>query len=208
MSAALANRLERIRDLGGIKGRDIAQLMGTTHWTWSSIQSFPGVDGEVDRGKRNVINNFCIAVSSNWPRCTSCHAGYGWEDGSFDFSDESLVDCLVCHDQSGQYEKASTGAGHPADGVDPWGDYTINVTVDRAPRLVAQLPLVVEEDETLEVLLEDLLEDAEGDPLQVMVLPESTPPSSGDTAVSCAGTWSVTVTFVAVSLPLLATTMV
>lgn len=60
---------------------------------------------------------------------------------------------------------------NPADGVDPWGNYTINITVDRAPRLVAQLPLVVEEDDIHEVMIDDLLEDPEGDPLHVNVLP-------------------------------------
>ncbi len=47
MSAALASRLERIRDLGGIKGRDIAQLMGTTpetvsRWNTGKIEPQPG----------------------------------------------------------------------------------------------------------------------------------------------------------------------
>jgi transcriptional regulator with XRE-family HTH domain len=47
MSAALATRLERIRDLGGIKGRDIAQLMGTTpetvsRWNTGRIEPQPG----------------------------------------------------------------------------------------------------------------------------------------------------------------------
>ena len=47
MSAALANRLERIRELGGIKGRDIAQLMGTTpetvsRWNTGKIEPQPG----------------------------------------------------------------------------------------------------------------------------------------------------------------------
>ncbi|PID78599.1 cytochrome C, partial [bacterium DOLZORAL124_64_63] len=60
-----------------------------------------------------TLNNFCIAVDSNWPRCTSCHAGYGWKDASFDFENENNIDCLVCHDQTGKYKKFPTGAGHP-----------------------------------------------------------------------------------------------
>mgnify|MGYP000666355391 CR=1 FL=1 len=32
------------------------------------------------------INNFCIGIQGNWPSCTACHAGYGWEDESFDFT--------------------------------------------------------------------------------------------------------------------------
>ena len=47
--------------------------------------------------------------------------GYGWKDGSFDFTSEESVDCLVCHDQTfdegtllGTYVKAPTTAGLPA----------------------------------------------------------------------------------------------
>ena len=67
----------------------------------------------MELGKKNAINNYCISVNSNWPRCTSCHAGYGWKDASFDFGDRTRVDCLVCHDTTGAYEKDPQGAGHP-----------------------------------------------------------------------------------------------
>ncbi len=86
------------------------QVMDTIHWTWVCPKSV-GSGHEV--GKAHVINNFCIAVQSNEARCTSCHAGYGWRDESFDFSDRSKVDCLICHDTTGTYKKFPTGAGHP-----------------------------------------------------------------------------------------------
>ena len=89
------------------------EVMATTHWTWEKMQNIPG-KGSVTRGKKNSINNFCVSVGSNWPRCTSCHVGYGWKDESFDFSDESRVDCLVCHDTTGTYRKPGAGAGMPA----------------------------------------------------------------------------------------------
>jgi len=54
-----------------------------------------------------------VAVTSNWCRCTSCHAGYGWKDNSFDFSRQSAMDCLVCHDTTGTYKKFPTDCGHP-----------------------------------------------------------------------------------------------
>lgn len=94
------------------------EVMATTHWTWSALQTWEGGSGPEERGKINSINNFCIAVGGNWPRCTSCHAGYGWKDASFDFTDESRVDCLVCHDGSGTYRKQPDGAGAPAADVD------------------------------------------------------------------------------------------
>jgi hypothetical protein len=36
------------------------------------------------------------------------------EDKSFDFTDASKVDCLVCHEQTGTYKKHPAGAGNPA----------------------------------------------------------------------------------------------
>ncbi|WP_420833146.1 tetrathionate reductase family octaheme c-type cytochrome [Shewanella gaetbuli] len=86
-------------------------FMKSSHWTWELKQELPG--RTVMRGKKNSINNFCVAISGNEPRCTSCHAGYGWKDNSFDFLDMTKVDCLVCHDTTGTYVKEPAGAGEP-----------------------------------------------------------------------------------------------
>jgi octaheme c-type cytochrome (tetrathionate reductase family) len=92
------------------------EVMKTSHWEWlGEPEMLPGRPQPVRIGKRNVLNNFCLSIESNWPKCTVCHAGYGWKDASFDFSKEELVDCLVCHDRSAQYAKAE--AGLPAKGV-------------------------------------------------------------------------------------------
>ncbi len=88
------------------------------HWTWSSKQSVPNHGEKIEIGKKGSVNNFCIAVPSNWPQCTSCHAGYGWKDASFDFFDSGNIDCLVCHDTTGTYEKDREGAGAPSARVD------------------------------------------------------------------------------------------
>lgn len=94
-----------------------AQVMSNAHWTWLKT---PGAPAEPKQaaplGKRNAINNFCLGIAGNWPSCTKCHAGYGWEDDRFDFSAREQVDCLVCHDRSGQYIKGT--AGQPLEGVD------------------------------------------------------------------------------------------
>jgi len=94
-----------------------SDMMKTNHWLWTrKTDRLPGKEGQqVDVGKKNIINNFCIAVVSNEPRCTSCHAGYGWKDGKFDFTDGKKVDCIVCHDTTGTYEKFPTGAGYPVE---------------------------------------------------------------------------------------------
>lgn len=93
------------------------EMLETAHWQWQSDPVMvPGRDEPVATGKKNTINNFCIGIQSNWAGCTSCHAGYGWSDANFDFSNQENIDCLVCHDQSGQYAKGRSGL--PKDGVD------------------------------------------------------------------------------------------
>jgi len=94
------------------------EIMKTSHWTWSSeSKKVPGKKGKtVKLGKKNALNNFCISIQANESRCTSCHIGYGWKDKHFDFSDESKVDCLICHDTTGTYKKFPSGAGYPVGG--------------------------------------------------------------------------------------------
>lgn len=93
-----------------------SQVMKTSHWTWicpTARQELEERQG-IEVGKaEHVINNFCIALGSNEARCTSCHIGYGWRDKTFDFSNQTLVDCLVCHDTTRTYKKFPTDAGHP-----------------------------------------------------------------------------------------------
>ena len=85
------------------------QIHQTQHWTWE----FLNPENQQRLGKRNVINNFCTSVSSNYKACASCHIGYGMKDEKFDFSSEENVDCLVCHDSTGKYYKPGGLAGHP-----------------------------------------------------------------------------------------------
>ncbi|MEZ4526387.1 MAG: tetrathionate reductase family octaheme c-type cytochrome [Desulfobacterales bacterium] len=87
------------------------QFHKTIHWTWID----PNTDPKERIGKGGLsVNNFCISIQGgSEPRCTSCHAGYGWKDSSFDFSDPAKVDCLVCHEQTGTYKKFPSGAGNP-----------------------------------------------------------------------------------------------
>lgn len=98
------------------------QIMHSIHFTWD-YQSPTGQR----LGKSNVINAFCGNVVSNEPRCTSCHAGYGWDDMNTPASEADVTpDCLVCHDRSGQYTKTATGAGAPP--LDPVKPGTKTIT--------------------------------------------------------------------------------
>lgn len=86
------------------------QVMKSIHWTWDFANPKTGQR----LGKARTFNSFCGSPVSNEPRCTSCHAGYGWTDvrQSAPQTPES-VDCLVCHDRTGGYKKVATDAGHP-----------------------------------------------------------------------------------------------
>lgn len=95
-------------------------VLKTAHWNWQGPSPYTvGHEKRNDLGKRySTVNNFCINLNGNWPRCTSCHIGYGWKDADFDFKDPSKIDCLVCHDTTKTYKKAASGAGIPEQKVD------------------------------------------------------------------------------------------
>ncbi|HNV03365.1 MAG TPA: tetrathionate reductase family octaheme c-type cytochrome [Vicinamibacterales bacterium] len=97
-------------------GRD-EEVMRSSHWNWERTEYIPG-QGIRSVGKKNLVNNFCIGVTGNEPSCNRCHAGYGYAEASFDFTNPLNVDCLSCHDNSGEYTKAAGGAGMPDPSVD------------------------------------------------------------------------------------------
>jgi hypothetical protein len=82
------------------------QVMATRHWTWEATHPTTGQQ----LGKKTMINGFCIGNRSNEGFCQSCHVGYGWKDGRFDFQAQTRVDCLVCH-HAGGYRKPPGLAG-------------------------------------------------------------------------------------------------
>jgi octaheme c-type cytochrome (tetrathionate reductase family) len=94
------------------------QVMHTTHWTWESKPfTVAGRDTPVTVGKADQINNFCISAQGNQKKCTSCHAGYNWQEGvAYDYTATDDVDCLVCHADTSLYAKGDYG--DPAPGVD------------------------------------------------------------------------------------------
>lgn len=93
------------------------EVLNNAHWNWEREEYIEG-RGVTHLGKKNLLNNFCTGILSNEKACNKCHIGYGWEDKTFDFSNEYNIDCLVCHDQTKTYEKASGGAGYPVMGED------------------------------------------------------------------------------------------
>jgi octaheme c-type cytochrome (tetrathionate reductase family) len=85
-------------------------FMKNIHWTWDfKVQS----SGQ-QLGKKHLVNNFCTNARGNEGMCAQCHAGYGWKDETFDFTNENNIDCLVCHDQTGTYYKTPNSGGNKA----------------------------------------------------------------------------------------------
>lgn len=86
------------------------QFMKNIHWTWEYNNPKTGQK----LGKKHVVNNFCTNARGNEGMCAQCHAGYGWKDESFDFTDQNNIDCVVCHDRTGSYYKTPNSAGNEA----------------------------------------------------------------------------------------------
>jgi len=102
-----------------------AEVMANAHWNWEREAYIEG-RGVTYLGKKNLLNNFCTGIISNEQACNKCHIGYGWKDKNFDFKNPYNIDCLICHDQTGTYEKATGAAGYPPMGSDA-PNYTLIV---------------------------------------------------------------------------------
>jgi octaheme c-type cytochrome (tetrathionate reductase family) len=87
-------------------------FMQSIHWKWEYINPKTGQT----LGKRSLVNNFCTNAKGNEGTCAMCHASNGWKDPNvaFDFTDQNLIDCLVCHDRTGTYYKLPPTKGNEA----------------------------------------------------------------------------------------------
>lgn len=85
-------------------------FMQSIHWTWEYKHPETGQT----LGKKTLINTFCTNARGNEGMCAQCHAGYGWSDDRFDFSNPENIDCLVCHDRTGSYYKTPPTRGNKA----------------------------------------------------------------------------------------------
>lgn len=105
-TAEFSNPQEVTRSCLSCHPKAAKDVMKTAHWNWEGHEvTPPGRSGPMKIGKKNLINNFCIGIRGNERSCTSCHVGYGWTDATFDFTKEENVDCLICHDWTGTYQK-------------------------------------------------------------------------------------------------------
>lgn len=96
--------------------KEAEDFIKTPHWKWKGPpRSIAGMKKSTQEyGKINILNNFCISVEggsvvSNIASCSSCHPSYGFKDRSFDFTDISNIDCLVCHAKPETYKRGKSG---------------------------------------------------------------------------------------------------
>jgi hypothetical protein len=84
------------------------QIHRTKHWKWEYMNP----ETKQTLGKKTILNNFCISIPRTTRPAPACHVGYGWKDANFDFKSEENVDCLACHDTTGNYKKPPGLAGN------------------------------------------------------------------------------------------------
>ena len=104
------------------------EIHATSHWNWLGDEvEVPGKVGKHRLGKANLLNNFCIGVQSNEGSCAKCHIGFGWKDRTFDFKSQANIDCIACHDGTGEYAKKAPGAAPDAGSAAGWTELALSV---------------------------------------------------------------------------------
>jgi len=79
------------------------EVLHSSHWTWIREREING--NRVQFGKKDSLAGFTIDVSSNPGRCMICHVSNSLPENGFANPTSDMVDCLVCHDTTGQYRR-------------------------------------------------------------------------------------------------------
>lgn len=104
------------------------EIHATSHWNWLGEEvEVPGRVGKRRLGKANLLNNFCIGIQSNEASCAKCHIGFGWKDKTFDFKSQANIDCIACHDGTGEYAKKAPGAAPDPEAAAEWTNLALGV---------------------------------------------------------------------------------
>jgi len=88
------------------------EIMKSNHYNWERQEYIKG-RGIVYFGKKNAVNNYCIATTANEKACAKCHVGLGLDEHGKLKTDPENIDCMVCHDTTGTYMKAPAKGGEP-----------------------------------------------------------------------------------------------
>lgn len=94
-------------------------VLKTAHWNWKGqTPDIAGHEHSISVGLDNTIDNYFINMGPNLAHFSQLHIGYGTLDSSYDYRDAAAIDCLVCHDTTGQYQKDGATGGMPVKGLD------------------------------------------------------------------------------------------
>lgn len=123
--------------------KQASDFIKTQHWTLKGVPNHvKGLEksGKL-YGKTNMTNNYCttiFAAKEGSPRemCLRCHAGYGWSRNTFDHSDKTRIDCLICH-ATKSYDRSYAGCD-----VDLKGMETGKVNLVEAAKSVGSKPIL------------------------------------------------------------------
>lgn len=78
-------------------------LLRSSHWTWKRQRMMNG--SKTLFSKKNGLTTFAIAAGANPSQCLTCHISTNLLDERFDPTAAVNIDCLVCHDKTGTYER-------------------------------------------------------------------------------------------------------
>jgi octaheme c-type cytochrome (tetrathionate reductase family) len=79
------------------------QVLQSNHWNYLSSNIALVDYTKSETGNKVSINNFCLAVPGEGSKCITCHLPFSGIDKGFEFNTAENIDCLVCHDQTGNY---------------------------------------------------------------------------------------------------------
>ncbi len=84
--------------------RDEAEdVLQSTHWTWKRSRTVNGKT--ISFGKKDSLAGFALDITTNPARCLKCHISNTPQSPDFDQAEAAMIDCLVCHDTTGIYER-------------------------------------------------------------------------------------------------------
>lgn len=92
------------------EGEDILQ---SSHWTWQRKRVIAGE--EKLYSKKTGLSTFAIQAGANPEQCLTCHISTNLLNERFDPTSAIHIDCLVCHDTTGRYQR---NLGAPKEGLD------------------------------------------------------------------------------------------
>jgi len=94
------------------------QVLQSNHWNWLSSNVALIEYSSAEAGNFIPVNNFCVNVAGEGSQCITCHLPFSGADESFEFNSVENIDCLVCHEQTGNYVEVKFKSAADTAGID------------------------------------------------------------------------------------------